>query len=74
MRQARLGATASDETRKKMSEAKKGKPRAPRKDWADWELALLGEFPDEEVAKRTGRSYASVGSMRRKLGREPADR
>jgi hypothetical protein len=74
MRQARLGAKASEETRRKMSEAKKGKPRAPRKDWADWELALLGEFPDEEVAKRTRRSYDSVGSMRRKRGSEPVDR
>ncbi|QDU18479.1 hypothetical protein [Urbifossiella limnaea] len=74
MRQARLGATASDETRRKLSEAKKGKPRAPRKEWAEWELALLGELPDAEVAKRTGRSYASVASMRRKVGREPSDR
>jgi hypothetical protein len=74
LRRARLGSTVSDETRRKLSEALKGKPRAPRKDWADWELALLGELPDDEVATRTGRSYASVGAMRRKRGREAADR
>jgi hypothetical protein len=74
MRQARLGSKASDETRRKMSEAKKGRPRPPRKDWADWELALLGELPDDEVAKRTGRSYASVGAMRRKTHIAPIDR
>jgi hypothetical protein len=74
MRQARLGSKASEETRRKMSEARKGKPRPPRRDWAAWELALLGELSDAEVAKRTGRSEASVGSMRRKRGREPADR
>jgi hypothetical protein len=74
MRQANLGRTHTEETRRKNSAAKKGKPRPPRRDWAEWELALLGEFLDEEVAKRTGRSYASVASKRRKRGREPADR
>jgi hypothetical protein len=74
MRQANLGRKRSAETRRKMSAAKKGKPRPPRRDWADWELALLGELPDDEVARRIGRSYASVGSRRRKKGREPVDR
>ena len=57
-----------------MSAAMKGKPRPLRCNWADWELALLGELPDAEVAKRTGRSEALVGSMRRKRGIEPAER
>jgi hypothetical protein len=69
-----LGRTVSEETRKRMSAAKKGKPRPPHKDWTDWELALLGVFPDAEVAKRTGRSEAAVEARRRKLGREAPGR
>jgi hypothetical protein len=73
LRASNVGRTMSEETRRRMSAAKKGKPR-PRRPWADWELALLGTLADAEVAKRTGRSEASVEGRRRKLGRERADR
>jgi hypothetical protein len=71
LRASNLGRTHTEETRRRMSAAKKGKPR-PRRAWADWELGLLGKLSDAEVAKRTGRSEASVEGRRRKLGREPA--
>jgi hypothetical protein len=74
LRASNRGRTMSDETRQRMSAAKKGKPRPPHKDWTDGELALLGVFPDAEVAKRTGRSEAAVEARRRKLGRETVDR
>lgn len=71
MREARLGSEASAETRRKMSEAKKGKTRLA---WADWELALLGQFTDGEVARRTGKTHHMVRLTRHRLGRPPADR
>jgi hypothetical protein len=71
MRDANLGRERTAETRAKMSAAKTGKPRAPRRDWTPEELALLGQLSDAEVAKRTGRSEASVWSMRRKVSIEP---
>jgi hypothetical protein len=67
MRECRLGKPQSEEARKKMSEAKKGKPRPPGRDWTRDENALLGEMPDEEVARRTGRTVTSVKSRRKKL-------
>jgi hypothetical protein len=35
--------------------------------WTDRELALLGTFPDDEVARRTGRTYHAVRIMRGQL-------
>jgi hypothetical protein len=67
MRKGRLGKPQSAEARRKMSEAKKGKPRPPRRDWTRDEDALLGEVPDDEVARRTGRRATSVKSRRQKL-------
>jgi len=47
--------------------SKAGKPRAPRRDWTQQEEALLGDFPDHEVARRTGRTLTCVQSRRKKL-------
>ena len=73
MREANLGRKHSEETRRKLSEARKGRARAPRRCWSPGEDALLGELSDAEVARRTGRSVDSVGARRRKRGRGPAD-
>lgn len=37
--------------------------------WAPEELALVGAYPDAEVARRTGRSKTAVQKKRRELGR-----
>ena len=36
--------------------------------WKIEDLALLGQLPDEEVAKRTGRSVSAVAAQRKQLG------
>jgi hypothetical protein len=36
--------------------------------WTEEEIALQGQMPDDEVAKRLGRSVASVAKKRCKLG------
>ena len=36
--------------------------------WTRKELALLGKLPDEEVARRTGRTLSAVRSMRYRRG------
>lgn len=71
LRAANLGRKHSDATRRKMSAAKKGKPR---EEWAEWELALLGQYTDAEVSRRTGRAYKRVRWMRLHLGRKRASR
>jgi hypothetical protein len=50
----------------------RGYPAPPR--WSDADLALLGKLPDEEVARRTGRTWNAVRQKREKLGipRPPA--
>jgi hypothetical protein len=42
--------------------------------WTEEDLALLGRLPDEEVARRTGRTWNAVRQKREKLGipRPPA--
>lgn len=66
MRKGRTGKPQSAETRKKMSEAHKGRGREPRRAWTREEDALLGELPDEEVARRTKRTLVGVESRRKK--------
>lgn len=46
------------------------RPETTRPDaaWEPWELVLLGEVPDAEVARHTGRSRPAVQQMRRFLG------
>ena len=41
--------------------------------WTPEELALLGQFTDAEVAKRTGRSLMGVAYKRAQLGRPKRD-
>jgi hypothetical protein len=50
----------------------RGRPPPPNR-WAEdgWkpkELALLGTLPDEELARRLGRSLIAVSTKRRRLG------
>jgi hypothetical protein len=54
-----------------MSEAHKARVRVPGRHWTREEDALLGEVPDAEVARRTGRSEGAVAARRkkRKVGR-----
>ena len=49
-------------------DTKKGAP------WSRDEDALLGEFPDDEVARRTNRMVKAVISRRKKLGIPQFDR
>jgi hypothetical protein len=44
----------------------RGNPAPPR--WPDADLALRGTLPDDEVARRTGRSGNAVRQRREKLG------
>jgi hypothetical protein len=37
--------------------------------WTKAEVALLGRVPDEEVARRTGRTVGAVRQKRERLGR-----
>jgi hypothetical protein len=46
----------------------KGRPITASNIWQEWETALLGTAPDEEVTRQIGRSTNSVGSKRRRLG------
>jgi len=57
------------ELRKKEA-AVAGEPEEPRqglKNWSPWELSLLGEKPDDEVAKLIGISLSAVSKKRQQL-------
>lgn len=73
MRKCRAGKPQSDEARAKMRAAQAGRVRPPKKEWDRDQDALLGEVPDAEVARRTGRSEKAVASRRKKRGVEPFD-
>ena len=72
LRKANKGRKASDEARRKMSEAHKQRGTLPPAMsgplWTVEEEALLGTMPDKEVAARIGRSITAVHDHRRKLG------
>jgi hypothetical protein len=53
----------TEEMRRKMSEAWKGRGRPPA--WRAWEDQLVGVLPDAEVAARTGRTLVAVVKRRR---------
>ena len=64
---ANRGRHPSAEARRKMSEAHKRRgtrPPSAGPAWAPHEEALLGRMPDEEVARRTGRTLVAVQNRR----------
>jgi hypothetical protein len=71
VRQAHRGTHASEETRRRMSEAhrKRGTwPPAAGRPWTLEEDALLGTMPDPDVARRTGGTPGAVQGRRAALG------
>jgi hypothetical protein len=67
---AHLGKKASDETRRKLSEAQRPRGARPPKAGRPWtaeEDALVRQLPPGEVAGRTGRTMKAVLSRRRLL-------
>lgn len=68
MRKGRTGKPHSAEARRKMSEAQKRRVRVPGRAWTRDDDALLGDFPDTEVARRTNRTVAAVVARRKKRG------
>ncbi len=64
---ARIGTHHTDEARRRMSEAQRARgtrPPAAGRPWEPEEDALLGTMPDEEVARRTGRTPGAVRCRR----------
>jgi hypothetical protein len=71
VRQAQMGRQASEETRRKMSEAHRRRRTRPPKagrPWTRQEDRLLRTLPPPEAAARTGRSLGAVYGRRRELG------
>ena len=68
MRRGRVGKPQSAEARRKMSASQTTRLRPPPVAWDAGHHALLGEVPDAEVARRTGRSEKAVASRRTRLG------
>jgi hypothetical protein len=72
IRKANTGKTASEATRRKMSEAHKRRGTIPPALggplWTKGEDALLGTMKDQDVAKRFGRTLDSVRDLRYHLG------
>ena len=72
IRNAHLGKPASDATRKKLSEAHKGRGTRPPKAGRPWtveEDQLARELPVSEAAVRTGRTVQAIRDRRRKLAK-----
>ncbi len=66
---ARRGRPMPEETRRKLSARFKGRPRVGNYHaWQPEEDALLPHLPVKEIARRTGRSVASVSSRKQYLG------
>jgi hypothetical protein len=64
------GRKPSAETRRRMSEAHRRRGTRPTTNPPDWtpeEEALLGEIPDAEVCRRTGRTLTAVRNHRQIL-------
>ena len=71
LRASNVGRKASDETRKKLSEASKrrgARPPKAGKAWSEHEEELARTLPIPEVVKLTGRTYSAVLPRRAKLG------
>ena len=71
MRNANLGRSASEETRRKMSEVHRKRGTRPpwlNDPWTKEEDALIWKYRIAEVVRRTGRTEAAVKSRRRILG------
>src|SRR5262249_25101925 len=69
---AHRGTRASEESRRKMSEAHRKRGTRPPKagrPWTEEEDALVRTLPAKEVARRTGRSLSAVWCRRQTLGR-----
>jgi hypothetical protein len=63
------------ETALRANLAQYGVPGGGRRLWSTADKALLGVLPDDEIAKRTGRTVEGVRVKRQKLGiANPADR
>lgn len=70
VRMAHLGKKASEETRRKLSEAQRKRgawPPAAGRPWSETELALLGKVTDEVLAKRMKRPVSAIRAMRNRL-------
>ena len=68
--EALRGRPLTEEHRRKLSEAQRRRGARPPKagrPWAPQEEALLGQLPDAEVARRTGRTLGAVRSWRQRL-------
>ena len=71
LRASNIGRKASDETRRKLSEANKRRGTRPPKAgkaWSEHEEELARTLPIPEVVRLTGRTYSAVVSRRAKLG------
>jgi hypothetical protein len=70
MRQARIGMRHTEESRRKISEAhrRRGKLVPGTIVWTPEEDELLKTLPEEEVARRTGRTLKAIYTRRQRLG------
>jgi hypothetical protein len=71
LRLSNIGRKASDETRKKLSDANKRRGTRPPKAgkaWTEHEEELARTLPIPEVVRLTGRTYSAVKCRRKKLG------
>jgi hypothetical protein len=66
---ANLGKKLSAETRRRMSEAHRGRG-GPGRRWSAVEDELVRKLTPQEAAARTGRTVVAVRLRRRKLGAE----
>ena len=68
---AHRGKSHSEETRRRMSEARRNRGTRPPKagrPWTEQEDTLVRTLPAKEVAKRTGRTLTAVWCRRQALG------
>src|SRR5574341_1006779 len=45
-----------------------GSGPSKRREWKPEEIAMLGKYPDQEIARRTGWRYKVIAAKRKKLG------
>jgi hypothetical protein len=53
--------------RRKVGKGGRGKLLRAANKWEKWEFELLGKYPDQEVARRTGRRVSAINFKRRAL-------
>ena len=71
MRKGRTGKPHSTQARERMSAARRKRVTERGPDWTREEDLFLGEYPDEEVARKLSRSVGSVVARRKKLKIKP---